>query len=250
MRMLPALAAPLCLMAEMRVYRLEPGPGNRFAVEVEKTGLMSGKKHLFLFERYRGKLSWDAESPERSSVEWILEAPSIVCKDTWVKPKEIVKIEKVAREEMLAAGRYPEIRFRSEAVVRKGEDEFEVRGGLTIRDRTVPVAVFVRRLPAQGTRLRFQGSATVRLKDYGLKPPSALLGAIGTKNEMRVEFEVSAETVGPANEAEEQRRTGLVGSRFLHESERRPAASRRTESSTPTEALVTASAHLHAEVPG
>lgn len=250
MRMLAALAAPLCLIAEMRIYRVEPGPGDRFAVEVEKTGLMSGKKHLFLFERYRGKLSWDAESPDRSSVEWIIEAPSIVCKDTWVKPKEIGKIEKVAREEMLAAGRYPEIRFRSEAVVRKGEDEFEVRGGLTIRDRTVPVAVLVRRLPAQGTRLRFQGSATVRLKDYGLKPPSALLGAIGTKNEMRVEFEVSAEAVGPANQAEEKPGTGLVGFTVPPRVRAGHAASRQADSPTQTVALVTASAHSHTEVPG
>ena len=32
------------------------------------------------------------------------------------------------------------------------------------------------------------GRAVVRLKDYALKPPSAALGTIGTKNEMTVEF--------------------------------------------------------------
>ncbi len=208
MRVLPALAAPLCLVAGMHVYRVEPGPGDHFALEVEKTGLMSGKKHRFLFGRYRGRLSFDAESPERSSVELIVEAPSITCKDTWVKPEDIVKIEKAAREDMLAAKRYPQIVFRSEAVIRKSEDEFEVRGGLTIRDRTAPVTVLARRLPPQGTRLRFQGSATVRLRDYGLKPPSALLGAIGTKNEMRVEFVVSAE---PEDNNAAGRRSSIVG---------------------------------------
>jgi polyisoprenoid-binding protein YceI len=192
MRLLPALTAPLCLIAQTQVYRIHPGTGDRFALEVEKTGLMSGRKHLFLFERYQGWLRFDAASPERSSVELLVEAASLACQDTWVKPKEIAKIEKTAREEMLAAEQYPQIRFRSEAVVRKGEEEFEVRGGLTLRGRTEPVTVLVRRLSVQGTHMRFQGSATVRLKDYGLKPPSALLGAIGTKNEMRVEFVVSA----------------------------------------------------------
>ena len=38
----------------------------------------------------------------------------------------------------------------------------------------------------------FEGAATVRLTDYQLKPPSALLGAIGTKNEMTVSFTLKA----------------------------------------------------------
>jgi hypothetical protein len=35
------------------------------------------------------------------------------------------------------------------------------------------------------------GHAVVRLKDYGLKPPTAALGTIGTKNEMTVEFSLA-----------------------------------------------------------
>ena len=41
-------------------------------------------------------------------------------------------------------------------------------------------------------KLRLRGNAKIHLKDYGLKPPSALLGAIGTKEEMSLEFEVVA----------------------------------------------------------
>jgi hypothetical protein len=36
------------------------------------------------------------------------------------------------------------------------------------------------------------GSGEVKLRDYGLKPPSAALGAIGTKNEMAVSFRLTA----------------------------------------------------------
>jgi hypothetical protein len=34
------------------------------------------------------------------------------------------------------------------------------------------------------------GSAIVKLSDYRLRPPWAALGAIGTKDEMRVEFKL------------------------------------------------------------
>jgi hypothetical protein len=36
--------------------------------------------------------------------------------------------------------------------------------------------------------LMFRGTARVLLTDYGLKPPAAPLGAIGTKNEMEFSF--------------------------------------------------------------
>jgi hypothetical protein len=41
-------------------------------------------------------------------------------------------------------------------------------------------------------QLRLTGSAKIRLTDYKLKPPSAILGAIGTKDEMTLNFTISA----------------------------------------------------------
>jgi hypothetical protein len=40
--------------------------------------------------------------------------------------------------------------------------------------------------------LTLEGRATIRLTDYNLKPPTAVLGAIGTKNEMSFRFVVTA----------------------------------------------------------
>ena len=33
-----------------------------------------------------------------------------------------------------------------------------------------------------------EGESEIKLRDYGLKPPSAVPGAVGTKNEMKVSF--------------------------------------------------------------
>jgi hypothetical protein len=40
----------------------------------------------------------------------------------------------------------------------------------------------------EGTVIAVSGRATVRLHDYGIKPPKAALGAIGTKDEVIIEF--------------------------------------------------------------
>jgi polyisoprenoid-binding protein YceI len=63
-----------------------------------------------------------------------------------------------------------------------------VAGNLTIRNITNPVTVAVVYKGGE----TFEGSAKVRLTDYKLKPPSALLGAIGTKDEMTVTFRLKA----------------------------------------------------------
>ena len=59
------LASPL-FAADLKSLRVGPAAGTRFALEVEKTGLLSGKKHLFLFERYSGILQLDPAAPEKS----------------------------------------------------------------------------------------------------------------------------------------------------------------------------------------
>jgi hypothetical protein len=47
-------------------------------------------------------------------------------------------------------------------------------------------------LESRGTELLLSGTATVRMTDYGLKPPTAALGTIGTKPEMAFAFTLVA----------------------------------------------------------
>lgn len=192
MKTLAAIAAcALSLSAQPATYDIKPGPGNRFALEVFKTGLLSGKKHLFLFERYQGTLQYDAQAPERSTVDLTVETASMVLKDDWVKPGQAKDIHELAvGKDMLDIARHPQIRFVSKQITRSGSG-FLAQGDLAIRGQAKPVAVTVT-LKGEGPALELAGTAEVKLKDYGLKPPSAALGAIGTRNEMAVSFAVSA----------------------------------------------------------
>jgi len=176
------------------VYRILPSPDSRFALEVEKTGLLSGKKHLFLFERYQGTLHFDRESPENSRIELAIEGASALCKDTWVSAKDLVKIQKLALEEMMEVAKHPQLLFTSEKIIPKGVDAFQVQGRLAVRGISQPASVTVTLKP-QVENLLVSGNAGIRLKDYGLKPPGALLGTIGTKNEMTVSFALAAQPV-------------------------------------------------------
>ncbi|MBN8729053.1 MAG: YceI family protein [Acidobacteria bacterium] len=179
------------LMAAGADYRLAPAPNAKFQLEVQKTGLMSGKVHVFTFERYAGELSYSASAAEQSSVSFTLENNSIVCRDTWVNEKDKVKIVQVAHESMDTA-KHPQLSFRSRTVVRRADGDFDVSGPLSIKGIARPITIRVSVTP-EGNALRVRGRATILRKDYGVNPKAAVpFGLIGNKEEMPVQFELLA----------------------------------------------------------
>jgi polyisoprenoid-binding protein YceI len=180
-----ALAGALRLQAQE--IPLRPSPGSALNLYVEKTGLLSGKKHHFTFERFDGTLYADPRAPEMSRVAIRIEAPSIVCRDTWVSDKDKIKITKTALEDMLAASKYSTISFQSTRITSSAAGRFKVEGLLTIRDKSNPVTVAV-----EQTGETYTGEARFRLTSFGLKPPSTALGLIGTKDEVTFTFKLPA----------------------------------------------------------
>jgi polyisoprenoid-binding protein YceI len=181
-------------------YELRPTQGSRFALTVEKTGLLNGKKHIFEFQRFSGRVLFDRAAPNRSQVELTIDAASAICKDSWVSDKDRSKILAFMLRDMLDAERHPRLTFRSSSVVMTGDRSFEVAGNLAVRGIDKPAKVSVIVDDGQGTLQSVNGQAVVRLTEYGLKPPKAALGAIGTKDEMTVEFQlapVPVEESGP-----------------------------------------------------
>src|SRR4051794_32740071 len=174
----------LCLWFAAALYgqpvetRFVAAAGAHFTLTVEKTGLWSGRKHVFEFERYT------ARAVGERLVEVEVDAASATCKDAWVSEKDRAKVLAFMMHDMLDVERHPKLVFRSERVVAKGNGGFEIAGQLAVRGVERPVVVTA----SVGDGMAVSGQAVVKLKDYGLTPPKAALGAIGTKNEMTVSF--------------------------------------------------------------
>ena len=182
--LLTAAVAP----AATEVYNIRPVPGTSIELTVEKTGLLSGKKHLFSFREYGGTLMFDRDAPERSTVALSIESASALCSDAWLSAKDLRKVQEYAVKDMLAADRYPRITFRSTALTRVDANRFQAQGMLTIRGISKPVSLMVSlRADSSGAPI-IEGVSVIRLTDFGLKPPTAALGTIGTRNEMPFRF--------------------------------------------------------------
>lgn len=180
---------------------IQPSSDAILELTVEKTGLLRGKKHIFTFEKYRGTLAYDQERPESSQVDVTIQSASLVCHDTWVNPKDLRKIQDTALMDMLSAKHYPVMIFRSTSIRKTETNRFEAQGTLTIRELAKPAVIMLSLDAGPGGKLLLRGTSQIRLSDYGLKPPTAILGAIGTKNEMSPRFMVNAVPTEATSEA-------------------------------------------------
>ena len=171
-------------------YTIQPEPGARFALEVHKTGLMSGKAHIFEYERYSGTLDFDPAKPEAAKIDLTIAASSIVCKDTWVDEKDKKKITQTALDVMQHAN-YPELKFASTSVKKSGAG-FDVTGTLTIKGIAKPITISVT-FKQEAAQWVFTGKSAILRKDYKINPPSPVpFGIIGNKEEMPVHFTLIA----------------------------------------------------------
>src|SRR5713101_2014743 len=177
--------------AEAGLYEIHQGDQARMELTVEKSGLLSGKKHLFTFSRYEGRLLFDRKRPEASTITLSIESNSVSCHDAWLSMKDLRKVQEYALKDMLAADRYPQIIFRSVAIKKIDDSQYE-QGTLTIRDISRPAVVMVSLRAGSNGVLPVEGESRLRLTDFGLKPPTAALGTIGTKNEMSFHFVLTA----------------------------------------------------------
>jgi hypothetical protein len=103
-----------------------------------------------------------------------------------LSPKDLADIDKAVAREVLEASRYPDIRFRADPVDRSGA-VVQVRGTLTLKNRQRPVLLQVSRVGEA-----WHAQATLHQPDFGIKPYSALLGAIRIKPHVLVRMEVPA----------------------------------------------------------
>jgi polyisoprenoid-binding protein YceI len=169
-------------------YTIQPTSESSVAVQVFKSGLMTKRKHTLFFQRYRGRVEYDSENPENSRVELAFDANSVVCRDEWLKPDKRGELLAFVQKEVLAADRHEQIAFTSERVERKSPTRFEMAGTLSLRGNSKPVVSEVVVLPKGKDRLEIDGSARIKLSDYGIEWPRAFFGLIGTKDEIKLRF--------------------------------------------------------------
>jgi polyisoprenoid-binding protein YceI len=167
-------------------YRL--GPDNAtLSVHTERAGAAAKAGHDLVIH----VTAWEADltvadDPSRSTMSLTADSSSLrVIEGTGglqaLGEEDVASIHRTIDDEVL---RRQDIAFRSTSVEADGET-LRARGELTIGDTTRPVEFDL--VGAEGAPLT--GSAVVVQSEFGIKPYSALFGALKVRDEVRVELE-------------------------------------------------------------
>jgi hypothetical protein len=80
---------------------------------------------------------------------------------------------------------FPEISYRSIAITKTGDAQWEVRGNLNLHGKNQPVVVVVSLKAGH-----YRGSASFKQSDFGMSPIRIAGGSVKVKDEVKIEFDI------------------------------------------------------------
>jgi polyisoprenoid-binding protein YceI len=180
--LLLAAASVMCVLGASAQQHNIDTQKSTLTIHVGKTGAFSalGHEHEVSAPIHSGT----ADTGSHPGVEVRVDARAlrVIGKDEPEKDRAEVQ-KTMLGPEVLDTEHHQEIIFKSTGAESAGEGSWTLHGNLTLRGQTRPVTV-------QATLKdgRYTGEATVKLTDFGIKPPGK--AGVKAKNEVRIQFDV------------------------------------------------------------
>lgn len=119
------------------------------------------------FKDFDGTFSFDAAKPEASKV-------SVTLKTASLDSNHAERDKHLRSEDFLNVAKHPTATFESTSVKSTGEGTADITGNLTLNGVTKPVVIAAKFIgegddPWGGYRAGFEGSTTLKLKDFDIK---------------------------------------------------------------------------------
>lgn len=97
--------------------------------------------------------------------------------------------------EALRADNYPNITFKLEKIngLNKNGDSYDIsaNGALSIAGATNRIDIYVKGKTGGDGSITFNGSKKIKMTDYKIKPPTALMGTLTTGDEVELAFQIT-----------------------------------------------------------
>ena len=192
------LLSPLAASAE--TYRIDRGHSS---VEFSIRHMVS--KVTGQFDEFSGQIVYDAEAPEKSSVDVTIQTTSINTaserRDNHLRTADFFEVET-----------YPEITFKSTSAKADGEDKLLVTGDLTMHGTTHEVVLSVEVIgvgkhPRRGTPIAgFEARLIVKRSDFGIDHYTDVAKILG--DEVTISLNIRAVAGGGRGQGRGQRDQG------------------------------------------
>jgi polyisoprenoid-binding protein YceI len=167
-------------------YKLDPAHSRiGFAVRHLEINWVEGR-----FKDFAGTVHYDDKDVTKSTVEFTAKVASV---DTEVEARD----KHLRTADFFDAEKYPEMTFKSTGVERKNKDAYVLRGDLTIKGVTKPVALPFTiagavKDPWGNTRFGVEAQTNINRRDFGINYGNAFAGGLDVGNEVTISLRLEA----------------------------------------------------------
>jgi polyisoprenoid-binding protein YceI len=185
-----ALLLPAVAAGEARTYNVDRDHSSvRFTVR-HFVSNVPGR-----FTDFAGKVTYDPQAPEKSTVEMVAQATSIDTDNTR-------RDDHLRSPDFFDVAKHPTLSFKSVSVERESADSLRVTGDLTIhgvtKRVTIPITVLGTVRTQSGEKAGFETSFTVNRKDFGITWNRALdQGGTVLGDDVKVAIDLEADWAAP-----------------------------------------------------
>ncbi|MGH2567558.1 MAG: YceI family protein [Bacteroidota bacterium] len=167
--------ALLLLLVAFTVAAL--GQGN-WRVDKAHSSMMFTIRHLVISEVVGNFKEWDMKVTS-SKEDWTNTKVEAVAKITSINTENERRDADLRSDNFFSADKFPEMKFVSESFEKVGDNQYKIKGHLTIRDITKEVTFDAEHLGTisdrrMGTRAGWKAMASINRFDFGLKWNAAL----------------------------------------------------------------------------
>ncbi len=179
-------------MISSGTYEVGPSTGT-LLLHTGREGMAKKVGHDLLIKakKWTAKVNVDGDDLTKSTATVTVDTRSleVVSGEGGAKPisdKDRKDIKENIDKKVLKTDKFPEITFQSSRVESKGADKATVHGDLTIMGTARPASMD---FTLSGSKAN--GSMTIKQSDWGIKPFSALMGALKLADQLTITVEAT-----------------------------------------------------------
>lgn len=196
----PALALALVLAATPAhaAEWIADASASRLIIHAFRAGALRalGHDHHFLAGRWRASATFDPDRLEGVHGTIVVGSDSLHDTQGALDDSDRAKVDRQTRDEVLDAAKFPDIRYDVEGFERaagaaSGPTRGTLHGTLALHGAKRPLDVPIEIAPREGGGFTARGRGSVRLGDFGMRPPRAVLGAVTVKDVVEVEIDLA-----------------------------------------------------------
>lgn len=184
-----------------------PGPAeltidaaaSRVEIQVGKAGLLgfAGHAHEVVAPAIAGRVVFDPADWQRTTVSVVFDASALRVTGKGEPAADVPEVQRVMLgSEVLNVARFPIIAFESRRIAVAAQTGASatalIEGDLTLHGTTRPVAIHADVAVDVSGRVTARGTFSLKQTDFGLEPVTAGGGTVRVKDELDVQFVLSA----------------------------------------------------------